>query len=128
MGEDYRKYKSHALEGDARVKRYAEDRRVFEHESTHYTPAPKRQFKGIDDFHHRAENTAFRAGDSYHQASRSRDAHNMNYIGHFKNREQFDGHERAGEFDEETSEMWHAREKEHRSHRPVSSPSGCRFI
>lgn len=124
MGDSYREYKSLAEEADGVKERYHEQADDFQRESTseHYIPRPQRRFKGRDDFHYREEKTAFRTGDSYHLASKSRDEHNFRYMGHFKDRADFDRHEKAAVVDEIKSEGWHARENEHRRRRPVSNP------
>ena len=130
MGNGCEEYKSLTAETDNNKSRYERQAQAYEDEATatHYIPGPLRRFKGIDDYHHRAENTAFRTGDSYHLASSSRSEYNLRYIGHFKDRDDFDRHELAAEIDEIDSEKWHAVENEHRRCRPVSNPVRGRIV
>ena len=120
MGDSRHKYKSLEVEAKDRKSFYEDQAERAAEEATHYTPPYRRKFKGIDDYHRRAENTAFRTGDNFHEASKARGEHNINYMGHFKSRWDFDLHECAAETDEVNSERWHAVENAHRDLRAVS--------
>ena len=119
MGDSRHRYKSLESEGEAREDFYAGQAERYADEATRYTAPPRRKFKGIDDYHRRAENTAFRTGDNFHEASKARNEHNANYMGHFKNRWDFDRHEHAVETNEMKSEDWHAADNAHRNLRAV---------
>ena len=120
MGDSRKNYKSLESEGEDRELFYEEQAERYADEVAQYTPPHRRKFKGIDDYHRRAENTAFRTSDNFHMASKARGEHNVNYIGHFKSRWDFDRHECAAETDEIKSEGWHAAENAHRDLRAVS--------
>ena len=128
MGDSLQKYKSLEWEGEDREDFYHAQAERYAKEATHYAPPHRRKFKGIDDYHRRAENTAFRTGDNFHSASKARNEHNLDYIGHFKGRWDHKRHDRAAETDEIKSEGWHAAENAHRDLRAVSrapSPASC---
>ena len=120
MGQSRHKYKSLEYEGRDRESFYDGQAKRYADEATHYTPPHRRKFNGIDDYHRRAENTAFRTSDNFHGASKARGEHNINYMGHFNSRWDFDLHQCAADTDEIFSEGWHAAENAHRDLRAVS--------
>ena len=120
MGDSRQKYKSLEYEGEDRESFYQAQAKRYADEATRHTPPHRRTFNGIDDYHRRAESTAFRTSDNFHEASKARAEHNVNYMGHFKSRRDLDRHERAVMTDEIKSEGWHAAENAHRDLRAVS--------
>lgn len=123
MGKSIQKYKSLESEGEAREDFYDEQAERYAAEAAQDTPPYRRKFKGIDDYHRRAENTAFRTSDNFHEASKARREHNINYMAHFKSCWDAYRHEGAELTDEEKSEEWHATENAHRDLRAVNSKS-----
>ena len=121
MGDSVRKYKSLESEAKARAEFYDEQAESYAEEAAQYTPPYRRKFNGIDDYHRRAENTAFRTGDNFHEASKARREHNTNYMSHFRSRWDMYRHEAAELTDEVKSEGWHATDNAHRDLRAVSS-------
>ena len=121
MGDSVRKYKSLEAEGEAREEFYKAQAKRYTDETAQYTPPHRRTFNGVDDYHRRAENTAFRTGDNFHEASKARRDHNTNYMSHFRGRWDLSRHEAVESSDEVKSEGWHATENAHRDLRVVSS-------